>query len=77
MVLEMIAITEYLAWRMLLNMTKQIIDSGCWSLDEKMGQTYIHYEQANTLAAIDYKQPQVVIYGVNRHDSRSSDTEDY
>ena len=35
---------------------------GCWTLDEKMGQTYIHYETANTLAARDYKQPQAVIY---------------
>lgn len=36
-------------------------NAGYWSLDEKMGQTYIHYEQANTLAARDYKQPQIVI----------------
>jgi len=49
---------------------------GCWTLDEKMGQTYIHYETANTLAARDYKQPQAVIYEPNRHDSRPSDTED-
>lgn len=33
-----------------------------WTLDEKMGQTYIHQEVANTLAARDYKQPQAVIY---------------
>lgn len=33
----------------------------CWSLDEKMGQTYVHHETANTLAARDYKQPQAVI----------------
>jgi hypothetical protein len=49
---------------------------GCWTLDEKMGQTYIHYETANTLAARDYKQPQAVIYETNRHGSRPSDTED-
>ena len=35
----------------------------CWTLDEKMGNTYIFYEQANTLAARDYKQPQLVSYG--------------
>ena len=49
---------------------------GCWSLDEKMGQTYIHYEQANTLAARDYKQPQAVIYEVNRNHSRPHNSED-
>ena len=37
-----------------------------WSLDEKMGTTYIHYEQANTLAQRDYKQPQMVIYEAKR-----------
>ena len=26
-----------------------------------MGQTYIHYDVANTLAARDYKQPQLVV----------------
>lgn len=31
-----------------------------YSIDEKMGQTYIHKDQANTLAARDYKQPQAV-----------------
>ena len=34
---------------------------GCWTIDEKMGQTYIHYEQANTLASRDYKQPQATM----------------
>ena len=33
----------------------------CWSVGEKMGQTYVHHETANTLAARDYKQPQAVI----------------
>ena len=33
-----------------------------WSIDEKMGQTYVHRECANTLAQRDYKQPQAVIY---------------
>lgn len=34
----------------------------CYTIDEKMGNTYIHEEQANTLAQRDYKQPQAVIY---------------
>ena len=35
-----------------------------------MGQTYVHYEQANTLAARDYKQPQAVIYDVSESDRK-------
>ena len=35
----------------------------CYSIDEKMGQTYIHEEQGNTLGARDYKQPQAVVCG--------------
>ena len=31
-----------------------------YSIDEKMGQTYVWEDQANTLAARDYKQPQAV-----------------
>lgn len=46
---------------------------GCWTIDEKMGNTYCHEEQANTLAQRDYKQPQAVIYEVDRNDSRPSD----
>lgn len=38
-----------------------VIIGDCYTLDEKMGQTYIHYEVANTLAARDYKQPQAVL----------------
>ena len=34
---------------------------GCWTVDEKMGQTYVWYEQANTLASRDFKQPQAVM----------------
>lgn len=34
---------------------------GCYSIDEKMGQTYVWYEKANTLASRDYKQPQAVL----------------
>ena len=45
-----------------------------WSLDEKMGQTYIHKECANTLAQRDYKQPQAVIYELSRED-RTTDGE--
>ena len=47
-----------------------------FSLDEKMGQTYVHYECANKLAQRDYKQPQAVIYEVGRNDSRPSYSED-
>lgn len=50
-----------------------VIIKGCWTLDEKMGQTYCHYEQANTLAQRDYKQPQAVIYEADRNDSRLPD----
>ena len=32
-----------------------------WTIDEKIGNTYIHHETANTLAARDYKQPQAVM----------------
>ena len=32
-----------------------------WTIDEKIGQTYVHHESANTLAARDYKQPQAVL----------------
>ena len=32
-----------------------------YSIDEKMGSTYIWEEQANTLACRDYKQPQAVL----------------
>ena len=36
------------------------VRGGCYSIDEKMGQTYIWEEKANTLASRDYKQPQAV-----------------
>lgn len=36
-----------------------------------MGQTYIHEDQANTLAARDYKQPQVVCYGISSYQSNA------
>ena len=42
---------------------------GYWTIDEKMGQTYIHHECANTLAQRDYKQPQAVVYETDRNDS--------
>ena len=34
----------------------------CYSVDEKCANTYVWEEQANTLAARDYKQPQAVCY---------------
>ena len=49
-----------------------LIQGGCYTLDEKMGQTYVHRECANTLAQRDYKQPQVVIYELSTED-RTSD----
>ena len=45
-----------------------VIQGECYSLDEKMGQTYVHQECANTLAQRDYKQPQAVIYELSRED---------
>ena len=45
-----------------------LIQGECYSLDEKMGQTYVHRECANTLAQRDYKQPQAVIYELPRED---------
>lgn len=46
---------------------------GCWTIDEKMGQTYIHYEKSNTLAARDFKQPQAVAYEVRDDDIHGKD----
>lgn len=40
---------------------KDIHASWCYSIDEKMGQTYVWHEKANTLASRDYKQPQAVL----------------
>jgi len=48
---------------------------GYWTIDEKMGQTYIHHECANTLATRDYKQPQAVVYETDRNNSGSSNAE--
>ena len=42
-------------------MKKIKTNRGCWTIDEKMAQTYIHYELANTLAQRDYKMPQAVL----------------
>ena len=42
-------------------MKKIKTNRGCWTIDEKMAQTYIHYELANTLAQRDYKMPQAVV----------------
>jgi len=43
-----------------------VIDTPVTSIDEKMGQTYIGEEIGNTLSARDYKQPQAVVYGLDR-----------
>ena len=40
--------------------------SVCMTVDEKMGNTYIHEDCANTMGARDYKQPQAVCYGIDR-----------
>lgn len=53
-----------------------ILKGVCWTIDEKMGQTYIHEDCANTLAQRDYKQPQAVIYEADWNDRGSSDTQD-
>ena len=47
----------------------------CITCDEKMGNTYCWEEQANTLAARDYKQPQAVCYEAKGVDCRNG-TED-
>ena len=49
-------------------MCERINKGGCYTLDEKMGQTYVHRECANTLAQRDYKQPQAVIYELSESD---------
>ena len=51
-----------------------LIKGGCYTVDEKMGQTYIHKECANTLAQRDYKQPQAVFYETDRNDSGPTDS---
>lgn len=54
-----------------------VIVGGCYTIDEKMGQTYVHHECANTLTQRDYKQPQAVVITdeTERNDSRPSDPE--
>ena len=44
-----------------------------YSIDEKMGQTYIHEDQGNTLSARDYKQPQAVCYDMDNERRRGPD----
>ena len=46
---------------------QSVLDNRCWSLDEKMGQTYVHDDMGNTLGARDYKQPQAVFAPVHDH----------
>ena len=52
-----------------------VVVRDCWTIDEKMGQTYIHRDQANTLAQRDYKQPQAVIYEEEEDDIPKSNRE--
>ena len=42
----------------------------CYSIDEKMGNTYVHDNCANTLTRRDYKQPQAVIYELSESDRK-------
>lgn len=42
--------------------------SVCMTVDEKMGNTYIHEDCANTMGARDYKQPQAVCYSQDAYD---------
>lgn len=44
-----------------------------FSVDEKMGQTYIGDDIGNTLAQRDYKQPQAVCYGVDCYNQTQSE----
>ena len=46
-------------------------ESYVMTIDEKMGNTYVHKEQGNTLAARDYKQPQAVVC-IEGHGARES-----
>ena len=43
----------------------------CITCDEKMGNTYVWEEQANTLDARDYKQPQAVCYSIDQGGGKS------
>ena len=43
----------------------------CWSIDEKMGNTYCNKDMGNTLGARDYKQPQAVVYGISGYESNA------
>ena len=44
----------------------------CYTIDEKCANTYVWEEQANTLAARDYKQPQAVCYSVDQGGGKSA-----
>lgn len=46
-----------------------------YTIDEKMGQTYIHHECANTIAQRDYKQPQAVVVRKERDDEDKEGSE--
>ena len=47
---------------------KEAGSGGCYSIDEKMGNTYVWEEQANTLGARDFKQPQAVLVKRNERE---------
>lgn len=49
--------------------------SEVYTIDEKMGQTYIHHECANTIAQRDYKQPQAVVVRKERDDEDKEGSE--
>lgn len=49
----------------------------CYSVDEKMGQTYIHENQGNTLSARDYKQPQAVVYATQASGDRDNPSQSF
>ena len=49
----------------------------CYTIDEKCANTYVWEEQANTLAARDYKQPQTVVQAFGFDPSASRDVGQY
>ena len=49
----------------------------CYSVDEKMGQTYVHEDQGNTLSARDYKQPQAVVYATQASGDRDNPSQSF
>lgn len=60
--------------RSVINLNKHDKDY-VYTIDEKMGQTYIHHECANTIAQRDYKQPQAVVVRKERDDEDKEGSE--